>query len=319
MARNTMEAWIPEEWGGKVVSKVQQSSAVEKLARPEPMATDVKNIPRDAGVDTESVSKGAAYGEDTSTNDVVTLTARKLGKAIRLAEEDLQDTKNVANVLDNKKTSWATSYAKFLDNATLGVSAAENGTTIPFTSLYRALNTTNAATGYTADDNVVVTVTGDTFLVTYDKLSAAFGLYEAGDYFDDENTVVIAHPYFKTAFRGIKDTTGQPVFVQGLAGTPDSLFGAPVSWTNGAKVTATATSSPSGAGGASGVAGNPLLFVGNKDYIVLGIRSGPESMVAPADSGVGFLTDETIIKMRARRGFGVAHEKAWAVLEKVAA
>lgn len=321
MTRNTMEGWIPEEWGGKVVSKVQQFSAVEKLARPEPMNTDVKNVPRDAGVDTESVAKGAAYGEDLSTNDVVTLTARKIGKAIRLAEEDLQDTKMVGDIIDSKKTSWATSYSKFLDNAALGTSAAENGTTVLYTSLYKALKTTNAATGYTANDNVVVTVTGDSWNVTYDKLSQVFSRYEEGDYFDDANTVVIAHPYFKGAFRGVKDTQGDPIFVQGLAGTPDTLFGSPVSWTNGAKVSATATASPAAtpAAGAAGTAGNPLLFVGNKDFLILGKRGGPESMVAPADSGVGFLTDETIIKMRSRRGFAVAHEKAWAVLEKIGA
>jgi hypothetical protein len=46
MARQTFEDWIPEEWGGAVVTKVRAISAVEALARHEPMTTDTKHVPR---------------------------------------------------------------------------------------------------------------------------------------------------------------------------------------------------------------------------------------------------------------------------------
>src|SRR3546814_16478934 len=91
MARNTFEDWIPEEWDSQVIMRVNQVSVIESEARPYPMATDTRHIPRSAGVEVSGVSKGSAYDEDTSTNDDVLLTAKKAGRAIRIADEDLQD------------------------------------------------------------------------------------------------------------------------------------------------------------------------------------------------------------------------------------
>lgn len=301
MARNTMEAWIPEEDDSSVIARVSQLSGVERFARRVPMSSDVRNHPRSAGVGVETVAKGGTYGEDASTNDAVTLTARKFGKAIRIAEEDLEDS--LVDVVSQKQVDWATSYAKFLDNACLGVTAASNGTTVPFTSVYKALTTTNADTGYTANDNLVQTGTGGT---TYANLSTALSKVEAGDYFDEASVVVIASPAYRAKFRNIKDDQGQPVFVQGLAGTPDTLFGHEVVWSQGAKTSATATDAP---------AGNPLLVIANRDYLLLGVRSGPESVFIDGRDGVSALTDEAILKMRARRGFAVGHEKAFAIHE----
>lgn len=301
MSRNTYEDWIPEEWGGAVITRVNQVSAVERLARREPMGTDTKHVPRSAGVGVAAVPKGNAYSEDTSTNDDVLLTARKLGKAIRIADEDLKDVPT--DIIANKQRDWSTSYGKFLDNATLAVTAAENGTTIPFTSVYYALTQSNSDTGYTGNDNLTQTGSGGP---TYANISATFADYEAGDYHDDAETVAIAHPAFKQTFRGILDSQNRPIFQEGAGDGIDRLFGAQIFWSNGAKTSATATDTPSG---------KPLLVVGNKGFLVLGVRSGPESMVAGADSGAAFLTDEALLKMRARRGFAVGHEKAFAILE----
>lgn len=303
MARNTYEDWIPEEWSGPVIQRVQQLSAVERLARRVPMSTDTKHVPRSAGVDVNFVAKGGAYTEDTSLNDEVLLTAHKFGRAIRIADEDLQDTSQVTNIITVKQTDWATSYAKFIDNATLATSAASNGTTIPFNSLYHSLTQSNADTGYTANANLTQTGSGG---VTYDNLSGTLADYEDSDFFDESNTIVIASPVFKAKFREVKDDNNRPIFIENTDGTPSTLFNYPVAWSNGCRLSATATSAPAGA---------PVLFVGNREFLFLGIRSGPESRTAAADSGVGFLTDEAILKMRARRGFVVAHEKAWACLE----
>lgn len=303
MARNTYEDWIPEEWSGPVITRVNQLSAVERLARRIPMATDTKHVPRSAGVGVAFVAKGDAYSEDTSVNDDVLLTALKFGKLIRIADEDLKDTSQVANIITTKQNDWATSYAKYIDNATLATSAAGNGTTVPYTSLYYALTQSNSDTGYTANANLTQTGSGG---VTYDNLSATLADYEDSDYFDEGNTIVIASPVFKSKFRGVKDDQGRPIFVAGLAGTPDTLFTYPVAWSLGCRLSATATDTPSG---------HPVLFVGNREFLFLGTRSGPESMTAPADSGAAFSSDEALLKMRARRGFVVAHEKAWACLE----
>ena len=303
MARNEMEAWIPEEDDSQVIQRVNAMSAVERVARRVPMSTAVKNHPRSAGVGVTSIEKGGAYGEDESANDSVTLTARKMGRAIRIAEEDLDDT--LANVIASKQTDWATSYAKFLDNACLAVTAEENGGTVPFTSAYRALSQENTDTGYGANDNITPTA-GD---ATYDLLSTALGLLEGGDYFDPSEVVVIAHPSFRQGLRGVKDDQGNPIFVQGLAGTPDTLFGHEVVWSLGAKTHATATDAPTG---------NPIMVFVNRDYALLGVRSGPESVFIDGRSGLSALTDEAILKMRSRRGWAVGHEKAFSILEKTA-
>lgn len=301
MARNTYEDWIPEEWAGPVITRVNQVSAVEALARRVPMGTDTKRVPRSAGVGIATIAKGSAYSEDESANDDVVLTARKFGKAIRIADEDLADI-NYVDIIAGKQADWATSYAKFIDNATLGVTAAENGTTVPFTSVYKAVTTTNADTSYTANANLIQTGGA----VTYDDFSNLLGLVEGGSFFDESNMVVIAHPTFRASLRGIKDTAGNPIFVQGLAGTPDTVFGFRVRWSMGAKTHATATDNPSG---------NPLMVVANSDLLLLGIRSGPESFTAPANSGAAFLTDEALVKMRARRGWAVGNENGVGVLE----
>lgn len=308
MARNTFEDWIPEEWDSQVIQRVQQVSVVESEAREYPMATDTRHIPRSAGVDVNGVAKGSAYGEDESVNDDVLLTAKKAGRAIRIADEDLQDS-NVA-ILEQKRVDWATSWAKYLDNACLAVTAAESGVTVPYTSVYKAIRTTNSDTSYTADANYVASATGG--VVSYDNLSAVLGKVEVGDYWEEGLTLVIAHPSLREKLRNIKDDQNQPIFVRGQggdAGTPDTLFGHRIRWSLGARTSATATHAPTG---------NPLVIVVNRDFLAIGKRSGPESRVAGPDTGAAFLTDEALLKMRARRAFALTHEKAAAVLEVLA-
>jgi HK97 family phage major capsid protein len=299
-----MEAWIPEEKGSQVIQRVNAMSAVETYARRENMTTDTKSVPRSGGVGVEIVAKGSAYGEDESTNDDVTLKAAKFGKAIRIAEEDIEDSP--ADVIQVKQLDWATSYANALDNACLGVTGGI-GAGVPFQSVYNAVRSADAGLGYDADANYIASATA--VAVSYDNLSQALGLHEASGYFDPASLLVIAHPSFRAKIREVKDDSNNPVFVQGLAGQPDMLFGAPVKWSNGAKTSATVTNAPTG---------NPLLVVCNANYLILGVRSGPESIVIDGRDGASALTDETILKMRSRRGFAPGHPLAFSVLEDVA-
>lgn len=305
MARENLDAWIPEERGSAVLTTISANSAVEALGRPEPMASDTKEVPRVGDVDVTVTPKGTAYTENSSTDDVVTLRARKFTGLLRIADEDLQDIPE--NVIALKQTAWASAYAKGFDNACLGVTAAENGTTVPFTSVYRTLSQADAALGYTANANIVKTAAGAA--VSYDNLSAVLSLVENGDFYGD--LVVVAHPSFKGRFRGIKNDNGNPIFVQGLGDAgQDMLFGLPVAWSQGARTSATFTAAPTG---------NPILVVANRDLLIKGVRSGPEFAAVNGFTGASALTDEALVKARSRRGFALGHPGGAAILEAVAA
>lgn len=307
MARETFEDWIPVETGDVAIQALNQTSATAALAKQETMNSDTKQIPRSGDFAIGAVAKGAAYGETSGTNDYVELIARKVGGVLRVAEEDLMDA--APNILATKRADAARALAIFFDNATLATSGAANGTTILYTSVYKAIRTTNSATSYTADDNYV---SGS---ATYDNLSSTLAKVEAGLFFDFADVKVIAHPAFRDALRKVKDNDGQPIFVQGLAGTPDTLFGHPITWSRGARVSGTNTQNPTG---------NPLLIIGNMQFIIQGLAKlspnvvdgNPGFALQPARTGVGFLTDEALMKAAMRRAFVVGHEKALAVFEK---
>lgn len=301
MARVNLDNWIPEERGSAVLETVAQASAVELLATRESMSTDAKIIHRQNAVGVSVIPKGGTYPEDVTVDGEVTLKARKFGTAIRIAEEDLADIPT--NIIAAKQKEWAKAYAVELDNATLAVTAAENGTTVPFTSVYRTLATADAELGYVANANIVQTAGA----VTYDDFSDAIAKVEDGNHFGE--LVVIAHPSFKAALRTIKDGNGQPLFVQGLAGTPDTIFGYSIVWSKGARTSATATAAPTG---------NALCVIVSKENLILGVRSGPESFVADGNSGASMLTDEALLKMRARRAFTLGHPGAAAIIEVTA-
>lgn len=316
MARNTMEAWLRDEQGSDVIRRIEYYSVAESIFRSVPMSGATKTEPRMADMSVAVVAKGSAYGEDTAANDEVLLTAVKFGTALRIAEEDIDD--QIANIIEAKKLSWASNFGVLLDNATIGTSAAANGGTVPFTSIYRAVTTVDAAVGYTANANYLSAVAA----VTYDNLSDLASKIEASGYGAPGN-VYIAHPVFKGVLRKIKDGEGRPIFEPSpREGSPDTLFGYPIHWSGGAVVSATASAAQAATlvgAGVKGTAGNPLIAFGNPEYALLGKRSGVESVVIDGRDGLSALTDETILKVRARRAFVLGNVKAFAVLEVVTA
>lgn len=314
MARQTFESWLPMEKDSTAMTRILQTSAVEALGRKLPMNSTTKSFPRSGAMAVDEVAKGAAYGEDSGVNDDIVLTAKKFGKAIRIAEEDIDDS--IVNVLETKKNEWGSAYGKFFDNATLGTSAAV-GAGVPFVSVYRALTTADASTGYTANANH--TSSGAAGAVTHALLSTTLTKAENSLSFDESGVIVIAHPSFKGVLREMVDGQGRPLYIEGQNNVSATIFGYPIRWSHGAKVTATATSTPPVAAlGVKGTAGNPLLVVGQRDALMVGVRSGPESVVIDGRDGASALTDETILKVRARRAFGLAYPDAFSVLERVA-
>lgn len=295
--------WLPIEWDETVIQRVNKASAVEGFGRQVLMTSDSKRVLRSAGL---TVGTGATYSSDNSTNDYVSLDAVKFTGQFIVDEDDLSDADSVVNAIQVKSADWAANYANIFDNSCLAVTGAANGTTVPFTSVYKAVRTTNSATSYTADANLVSW--NGTSSAGYDKFSDTLRLVEVGQHWDIGRSLVIAHPTFRSSFRITKDNNGMPVFVQGVAGTPDTLFGVPVAWSLGAKTSQTASVSPGG---------NPLLiFCGNTDLLIRGDRMGPEALIDRARAHDS--TDETALKLRVRRGFAVGNENGFAVLEKTA-
>jgi HK97 family phage major capsid protein len=284
-----------------------QTSAVASLATVERMASDTKQIPRSGDFAIGAVAKGAAYGETSGTNDYVELIARKVGGVLRVAEEDLMDSP--VEILETKRQGAARNMAKFFDNATLATSAAANGTTVLYTSVYKSVRTTDSATSYTADTNYV---SGS---ATYANLSATLAKVEQGDFWDESGITIVAHPAFLQSLRGVLDTQGRPIFFDGQGTTPSTLFGHRIRWSLGAKVSATNTATPTG---------NPIMVIGNWNFAFQGLaklaphiaNSNPGFMLQRAATGVGFLTDEALMKAAMRRAFVLGYPQAFAVFEK---
>src|SRR5690606_13068242 len=309
-----LDNWIPIEWDSEVISRVMKTSSVEALAQRHNMQTSTKRILRQSGY---NVTSGTQYTPDDGELDYVILTARRcMGQSV-LDEDDLADTEMIVDTIAQRALDYATSYATALDNACLGVTAAEGAgadakNKVPFTSVYRAIrnNGTGANDNYVADDNYV-NFNGQAS-GAYDAFSEALSLVEVSDYWDENNAYLIAHPAFRDILRRTKDDNGTPIFVQGQgidSGQPDTLFGVPIFWSRGAKTSAAMSDKPSG---------NPLLvFVGDRNLMKLGVRSGPESRldVSTAHHDV----DDTAVKFRTRRGFQIGRLEAFSVLELNAA
>lgn len=311
MARETFEDWIPIENGDQAIQALNRGSATERIARPERMGSDTKWVPRSGNFAVSAVAKGGSYTETSGVNDYVELIARKAGGVIRVAEEDLLDSP--VDVLGTKRVDAARSLGIFFDNATLSTSAAQNGTTVLYDSVYRRVRTADANVGYVADANYV---SGS---ATYANLSNTMGKVEDSIWFDESQLFVVASPAFRAVFRNIVDLQGRPIFVErqgmGDGTTPDTLFGQPVQWTMGARVSATNTQAP---------VGNPLLIIGNRDLLIKGMAKLNPTIASPnpgfalqrANNGIGFLTDEALMKAAMRRGFAVGAPNAFAVFEK---
>lgn len=319
MALANFDDWVPEEWGGDVISAQQRSSLVMSLGRHEPMTTgDTKHVPRVGEMEVTNTGKGEAYAEDSTTNDDVVLTARKLTGGVAIAEEDMRDTATYVSIENAKKTSWATSMAKAFDNATLGVTAAESATASngrPFQSVYHLIRTTDSGLSYTADDNLTLSATSGG--ITYADLSNAAADYEDGSYFDEDNTIVIASPAFRNKLRQIVDGQDRPIFMDsakvdvatmspagaGTRSTNFTLFGYPLFFSQGCRTSATMSKAPTG---------NPLLIICNRLALINGDKWPMESLLIPPNISK---EDEAFLKMRYRGGFAGGHPAAFSVLE----
>lgn len=280
--------WIPEPTSSEVLTKVYADSAVESVARRIPMTAPTVSVPRFESDGADIVAEHAVIPLQDATLDEVTLRAVKFANRFAISIEDQRDA--LVDVLQAKKLAWANSFARKLDNACLGVTAERTGNgDVPFESVYFAANEAGN-----------VTQAGGT--LQYETLNELFGEIESGDY--DGNLVVVAHPAFKGAMRNLKDEDGNRVVADPLGAGVPTIFGHELRFSTGARTSETATDKPTG---------NPLLIVGNRDHMILGVRDGIESQVSDLPR---WETDEVELKMRARRAFVPATGDAFYVVEQ---
>ena len=307
-------AWVPIEMDSNVIQRIVQTSALEFAARRAQMGTNTRDVPRSGGVTSAVVSRGAQYANDTATDDTVVLQATKFAKAVPLTDEDLADLEGVIDVIGTKGADWAGSYAIHLDNACLGSSGAGTvNTTVPFNSVYYKSLHSDSNASYTASANY----TASSSLAGsggYGVLSALFAQYEGTKFYSPSRSIVIAHPSFKDILRNVTDNVGRPIFrnLEGLTTVSGfvqeassrelpSLLDIPILFSLGAKTSGVPSDSPNG---------NPLMVVGNRDHLILGVRSGPETK---QERLPGY--DTIDLMYRSRRGFSVGNPNALSVLE----
>jgi hypothetical protein len=315
--RQDVDVWKPVETGGDVIRELNRVSAIESVARPEPMASDTKRVRRSGDFDVAGVAKGAEYGFDTNTNDYVELIAAKVGGLRKFAEEDLGgDVEGGTDLLGETEKQAANALAVTFDQGTIGTTAARNGTTVLWPSIYYTLATAAAGLplgAYTAGANIVQWDQTDVVAdgkVGYRWISQVLGIYEEGPYYDEGNTVILASPSWRRVLREVMDGNGRPYWQDGQ----DNLFGYPVKWTVGARKHATTTSKPTG---------NPLLVVANSQLLIKGmarltpqmVNANPGVAIQRAVDGIGFLSDEAIFKAAMRRAFVLGEPRGAAILE----
>lgn len=305
--------WIPVGTDPNVITQVQQNSFIETFGVGVPMTTRTKWTPRSGGVKMARAAAGAGgYTKDTSSvQDSVLLTADKFGVVCDLEEEDLQDT--ASNIVEALTQGAAASYARLIDNVSIGITASKSTSGWFFDSLYFLLTQADANTGYTANANLVQSATAGG--PTYADFSKALGKIESSaKWYDPANVVIGAHPTFRSKLRGVLDSANRPIFLEssagqsaGAYGVGDTLFGYPLRWSSGLATSAAGDESPTG---------NPLMVFANRNLIKRGDRSPLEAKYADADtSGYGFDSDVAGLKFRARKAFTPGALPGFAILE----
>jgi hypothetical protein len=321
--RQDMDVWKPVESSGTVIEELNRVSAIEAVARPEAMASDTKRVRRSGDFDVAGVAKGAEYGFDMNNNDYIELIAAKVGGLRKFAEEDLGgDVEGGEALLANAEKQAMNALAVTYDQGCIGTTAARNGTTVLWPSIYYTLATNDGGAAgdpplgaYTGGANIKQwdqsTMGGTNGSVGYEFISSFLALYEEGPYFDEGNTVVLASPAWKHVLRTALDGNKRPYWQDGQ----DNLFGySDFRWTVGARKHATTTNKPTG---------SPLLVIANRDLLIKGmakltpsmVNGNPGVAIQRAANGVGFTSDEAIFKAAMRRAFVLGEPRGAAILE----
>lgn len=315
MAIVNMNEWVPEEWGGALVKKYRQTSALLRATegpggRRETMNTDVKHVPVDGGMDVAFTAKGATFPLDDEPGATIELVARKIAAASQLADEDVKDAKGFVNIVENKREAGFSNAALLLDNAalaTVGAMTPEPTMTRPYTSVYEAadpgqIQTFNLTTG-----------TGPDFR---EAIQTAIETAEDSAFATDD-IVLLASPGWKGRLRSQVTDGSQGVNLWDPQ--RDTVLEYPIYWSRSLRLSATATYSPVTTTGAQGTAGNPLIIAIPRSMLIPGIRENLAWRVTDPQHGPGLLSDSWYLTIRQRTAFAVGDGTAAGIVEGVTA
>lgn len=311
--------WIPEEWGGALIERYRNQSAVDAAAgRREPMIADVKKIPKDSDAQVQFTATGNTYAQDATAALHVQLDAAKLTHLSAFNEEDLSDAATFVNAMNTKKLDATSNLALLFDNACLAVTGAMSGMTAPYESVYHNVSA-NAAS------NILELGTGGSATQTQSNTRIAIMnalTIAENSAWSSEDLVWIASPAFRTRFRNLNSvgTDGVNLFAGANGGAPGNMANAPVAdypvyYSRAARLAASATYAPTAGVGAKGALGNAIAVLVPRRQLIIGDRAPLESQYSPPTNGIGMLSDTAYMKMRRRAAFILGEASAAAIIE----
>lgn len=319
MAAVDISQWIPEEWGGALIERYRNTSAVDAAAgRREPMTADIKKIPKDSDASVQFTATGATYAQDATVAARVQLDAAKLTHLSAFNEEDLSDSSAFVNAMNAKKLDATSNLALLFDNACLAVTGAMTSLPgAPYASVYNNVATNAAGNILELGTGTPANVKGNTRQSVLNALTIAENSQWAS-----EDLIWIASPAFRTYFRGLDSsgTQGVNLFAGPMGGAPGNLAtspvaGYPIYYSRSARLAATATYTPTAGIGVKGALGNAIAVLVPRRQLIIGDRAPLESQYSPPTNGIGMLSDTAYMKMRRRAAFILGEASAAAVIE----
>lgn len=301
MAVRNISAWIPIPLNSGLVQGDSLLSVVERLSVRRPLSSSAQEFPRLIGAD---VSGGRSLTEDSHDGSKITMYDYLYNGKHSFNEDEIEDA--VAG-MEGFSQEWLSELNIAFDNASIGVTGARSSTASdkrPYTSIYRAVRSSDSEIEYTANANYV------SGAVSYLNLSSTFGKVETaknGRFYREGSMAVLAHPSLRESLRNLRDLQERPVFLEanGINVAQDTIFGKPITWCPGA-ISSTSF--------AMSTTGKPLLVVVNRNFLLYGPRVEPQSRLIPASMNPTELVHT--LQHRARRGFLLTVPHAAAVFEK---
>jgi hypothetical protein len=155
VARSVVDAWLVEEQGSEVIRVVNQVSVMEANAAARADEVLHQDDPALRGRLGRRRAQGLRLRRGLGTTDEITIVARKFGKVLRLAEEDLED--ELVDILNEKKVAWGNAYAITIDNACLATNGRGQRHHRPVHLGLQGGPHRGRGVGYTANANYVAT------------------------------------------------------------------------------------------------------------------------------------------------------------------